>query len=74
MPLLSRSFDPLLAVFTGGLAYYLSETNPRTAPPPNETLRQLLLWKQDKWRKERDARDAVLESGVVDSAGKVGNV
>jgi len=52
--LLSRTADPLLGVFTGLMAFYLHETNPRTAPPQGETLRELVSWKMEKWRKERD--------------------
>ncbi|PAV24066.1 hypothetical protein PNOK_0113400 [Pyrrhoderma noxium] len=36
--LLSRSLDPALGVITGVLAFYLNQTNPRTAPPPGESL------------------------------------
>ncbi|KAF8518811.1 hypothetical protein BU17DRAFT_48322, partial [Hysterangium stoloniferum] len=56
------ALDPILGVFTGVLAYYLSETNPRTAPRKEDTLYELLRWKQDKWRKERKERDAALEN------------
>ncbi|KAF8511381.1 hypothetical protein JB92DRAFT_2934848 [Gautieria morchelliformis] len=58
MPLLSRTLDPLLGVFTGVLAFYLAETNPRTAPPPDDTLKELLRWKRHKWRRERSEIDA----------------
>ncbi|KAG8907683.1 hypothetical protein FRB99_002761 [Tulasnella sp. 403] len=54
--LLTRRLDPLLAVFTGVFAFYLSETNPRTAPPPGETLGELAKWKYDRWKAERDAK------------------
>ena len=40
--------DPLLGVFTGLFAYYLFENNPRTAPPENERLLELLKWKRAK--------------------------
>ncbi|KAF8492124.1 hypothetical protein JB92DRAFT_3004272 [Gautieria morchelliformis] len=52
MPFLSR-LGPLLGVFTGVLAFYLAETNPRTAPSPDDTQKELLRWKRDKWRRER---------------------
>ncbi|KAN0077096.1 hypothetical protein V8E55_010951 [Tylopilus felleus] len=51
--LLSRGIDPLLGVFTGCLAYYLYETNPRTALPPDQRLAALLQWKWGKWEQER---------------------
>ncbi|WVN87833.1 uncharacterized protein L203_103028 [Cryptococcus depauperatus CBS 7841] len=56
--LLSRTLDPVLAIFTGVFAYYLNETNPRTAPPPGHTLRELVSW---KWA---DIRGAVEEVRV----------
>jgi hypothetical protein len=49
-----RALDPLLAVFTGSFAYYLYETNPRTAVPQEERLSELLRWKWAKWRRERE--------------------
>ena len=42
-------------MFTGLLAYYLHETNPRTAPPPGETLAELLRWKRDKRLSEQQS-------------------
>ncbi|KAI6109495.1 hypothetical protein F5141DRAFT_1027032 [Pisolithus sp. B1] len=36
--LLSRGVDPLLGIFTGCLAYYLYETNPRTSLPADQHL------------------------------------
>ncbi|KAG2356200.1 hypothetical protein BDR07DRAFT_470086 [Suillus spraguei] len=36
--LLSRGIDPVLGIFTGCFAYYLHETNPRTAPPRTSNL------------------------------------
>lgn len=56
--LLSRTLDPLLGVFTGFLAYYLHETNPRTAPPPGHTLGDLLHWQWDQSAKRREAKVA----------------
>ena len=47
--------DPVLGVFTGVFAYYLYESNPRTAPPEGDRLVQLLKWKRDKSQKEKAA-------------------
>ncbi|KAL7421033.1 hypothetical protein Q5752_003917 [Cryptotrichosporon argae] len=63
--LLSRALDPLLGVFTGLLAYHLHETNPRSAPAPGHTLRELAVW---HWAVRGDARrvreaDAEREAG-----------
>ncbi|WVO22514.1 uncharacterized protein IAS62_003844 [Cryptococcus decagattii] len=55
--LLSRTLDPLLAVFTGLFAFYLNQNNPRTAPPPGHTLQELLIWKWAESKKIREARD-----------------
>jgi hypothetical protein len=52
-PLLTRTLDPLLGVMTGVLAFYLYETNPRTAPPPDQRLSELTRWKWAKWQRER---------------------
>lgn len=68
--LLSRTLDPLLGVFTGFLAYYLHETNPRTAPPPGHTLRDLLSWQwgeSARRRDERNAAAAVADAGELDA-------
>lgn len=51
--LVRRFLDPGLGVFTGVLAFYLRQTNPRTAPPPEETFSALLSWKMQAWRDER---------------------
>lgn len=51
--LISKRLDPVLAVFTGLLAFRLHETNPRTAPPPGETLPELLRWKYNRWQLAR---------------------
>jgi len=51
--LLRRSLDPALGVFTGVLASYLRQTNPRTAPPPEETLSALVSWRMRAWTEER---------------------
>ncbi|KAK8844153.1 hypothetical protein IAR55_006947 [Kwoniella newhampshirensis] len=55
--LLSRTLDPLLGIFTGLLAFHLNETNPRTAPPPGHTLRELAAWKWEESRRQREGRD-----------------
>jgi len=55
-PLLSRALDPVLGIFTGIFAYYLYETNPRTAFLPGEKLPDLLRWKLSKWRQQRDQK------------------
>ncbi|KAH9901394.1 hypothetical protein C8Q73DRAFT_243622 [Cubamyces lactineus] len=55
-PLLSRSLDPILGVFTGVLAYYLYETHPRTAMPEELRLKSLLGWKYAQWQKEREQK------------------
>lgn len=55
--LLSRTLDPLLAVFTGLFAFHLNQNNPRTAPPPGHTLQELLRWKWAESKKIREARD-----------------
>lgn len=64
--LLSRAADPVLGVFTGALAYYLYETNPRTAPPPEQKLDSLVRWKIEKYRSTRAERDLVGTSSDVD--------
>jgi Non-classical export protein 1 len=60
---LCSGLDPLLGVFTGILAYYMYETNPRTAPPADQKLGELARWKLSKWKHERDERLARLEAG-----------
>ncbi|KAL1947908.1 hypothetical protein VTO73DRAFT_13632 [Trametes versicolor] len=55
-PLLSRTLDPILGVFTGGLAYYLYESHPRTAMPEELKLKSLLRWKYTRWQKEREQK------------------
>ncbi|KAG8938184.1 hypothetical protein FRC04_009316 [Tulasnella sp. 424] len=52
--LLSKGLDPILGVLTGILAYRLSESNPRTAPPPGETLGELVKWKYQGWKASRE--------------------
>lgn len=56
--LLSRTLDPLLGVFTGFLAYYLHETNPRTAPPQGHTLKELVQWQAADNERRREAQAA----------------
>ena len=38
------------------LAFYLNQTNPRTAPPPGESLSELIHWKRQKMEAERSAK------------------
>ncbi len=51
-----RSLDPLLGVFTGVFAYYLYENNPRTAPPQQDRLQELITWKRAKWTREQEEK------------------
>jgi hypothetical protein len=53
-----RGLDPLLGVFTGVLAYYLYETNLRTAPAHEDTLGELFRWKRGKWRRAQAESEA----------------
>ncbi|WVQ74463.1 hypothetical protein IAR50_004064 [Cryptococcus sp. DSM 104548] len=55
--LLSRTLDPILGAFTGVFAYYLNETNPRTAPPPGHTLSELVSWRWNESKQLRQARE-----------------
>jgi hypothetical protein len=65
--LLSRGFDPVLGVFTGFLAYYLSETNPRTNVQPGHTLLELIPW---QWREFRSGRESrMVEKDRMDEGG-----
>lgn len=41
-------------MFAGVLAFYLNETNHRTAPPPGQTLQELSSWKYDKWKRAKE--------------------
>jgi len=50
--------DPLLAIFTGALAFYLYEVNPRTAPEPEQRLESLVRWKIEKYQASRAKRDS----------------
>ncbi|TDL21476.1 hypothetical protein BD410DRAFT_724284, partial [Rickenella mellea] len=51
-----KTLDPVLGVFTGVFAYYLYENNPRTAPPADHKLAELVKWKREKWQKQRHDR------------------
>lgn len=62
--LLSRALDPILGVFTGLLAYHLSETNPRSNIPPGHTLQELIPWQLGVWREERRVRELTQSGGV----------
>ncbi|KAL7283396.1 hypothetical protein ACG7TL_002826 [Trametes sanguinea] len=55
-PLLSRTLDPILGVFTGVLAYYLYETHPRNAIPEELRLASLLKRKYAIWQREREQK------------------
>lgn len=55
--LLSRTLDPILGIFTGFLAYHLSETNPRSNIQPGHTLQDLIPWQIGIWREERRIRE-----------------
>ena len=68
-----RTLDPLLGVFTGVLSFYLHETNPRTAPPPDQRLLALVDWKREKMRREREVRDGKLE-GVEEEVAAVASL
>jgi len=69
--LLSRTLDPLLGVFTGILAYHLHETNPRSAPPPGHTLRELIGWQWGINRDAREARSKLLEAKEAEDMEKL---
>ncbi|KDN42474.1 hypothetical protein RSAG8_06791, partial [Rhizoctonia solani AG-8 WAC10335] len=56
--LISKYSDPFLGITTGLLAYYLHQTNPRTAPPEGEDLRSLIRWKQSMARRKELAEMA----------------
>ncbi|KAI0345162.1 hypothetical protein BDW22DRAFT_1354054 [Trametopsis cervina] len=58
MPLLSRVADPLLGVFTGVLAYYLYEINPRNGIFERDRLVELVKWKQEKMSRGRESASA----------------
>ena len=47
------ALDPFLGVFTGCLAYYLHETHPRTALPPDERLSALVRGKWEQFQEQR---------------------
>lgn len=62
----NSGLDPVLGIFTGALAYYLYESNPRTAPPLDQRLSELAQWKWSKWKTARDERLARLEAEAVE--------
>ncbi|KAG1827195.1 uncharacterized protein BJ212DRAFT_1474372 [Suillus subaureus] len=70
--LLSRGLDPVLGIFTGCFAYYLHETHPRTAPPPDKQLAALVQWKWAKWKREREEKLDALEREAETSSRVVG--
>jgi hypothetical protein len=47
-----------LGIFTGVLAFYLYEINPRTAPAPEQKLDSLVRWKIEKYQANRAKRDS----------------
>jgi len=49
----ASTLDPLLGIFTGVFAYYLYETNPRMALPPEQKLDTLVRWKVEKYQANR---------------------
>jgi hypothetical protein len=55
---LASTLDPLLGIFTGVFAYYLYETNHRTAPSPEQKLDALVRWKIEKYQAGRAQRDS----------------
>ena len=63
----ASTLDPLLGIFTGVFAYYLYETNPRTAPPPEQNLDTLVRWKIEKYQADRARRDPEGTSSDADS-------
>ncbi|KAJ3537581.1 hypothetical protein NM688_g6662 [Phlebia brevispora] len=63
-PLLSRALDPILGVFTGGLAYYLYETNPRTAPPERDRLVELIKWKRAKSQQAKEGQSNAADEEI----------
>ncbi|THH26465.1 hypothetical protein EUX98_g7718 [Antrodiella citrinella] len=72
--LLSKTLDPVLGVFTGVFAYYLYENNPRTAPPQEDRLVELLRWKWAKRGRDEGSRSAQDETvdwqAIVQEASK----
>ena len=58
----NSGLDPLLGVFTGVLAFYLHENHPRTAPPSDQRLVELIRWKFAKWKAVREKRLAELDA------------
>jgi hypothetical protein len=60
------SLDPLLGIFTGVFAYYLYETNPRTAPAQEQKLDNLVRWKIEKYYGNRAKTDPAGTSSDVE--------
>jgi Non-classical export protein 1 len=52
----------MLGIFTGVFAHYLYETNPRTAPIPEQKLDNLVRWKIEKYKTSRARRDSMAAS------------
>jgi Non-classical export protein 1 len=50
---LASTLDPLLGIFTGVSAYYPYETDPQTAPAPEQKLDALVRWKFEKYQANR---------------------
>ena len=51
-----RSLDTFLGLGTGFFAYYLYETHPRTAPPADERLSELVKWKYAQYQARKQAQ------------------
>jgi Non-classical export protein 1 len=64
----ASTLDPMLGIFTGVFAYYLYETNPRTAPIPEQKLDNLVRWKIEKYKTSRAKRDSMAASSDVYSS------
>ncbi|KAG2157202.1 hypothetical protein DEU56DRAFT_763456 [Suillus clintonianus] len=66
----TSGLDPVLGIFTGCFAYYLHETHPRTAPPPDKALATLVQWKWAKFKRDREEKLNALER-EADASSKV---
>ena len=64
--LLSRALDPILGIFTGILAYQLHENNPRSAPAPGHTLRELVGWRWSEQTRARQAKEGAEDLGQAE--------
>jgi hypothetical protein len=58
----ASTLDPMLGIFTGVFAYYLYESNPRTAPIPEQKLDNLARWKIEKYKTSRAKGDSMAAS------------